>query len=162
LLDHLLGVSLILERWQEREALCLAGLCHSIYGTEAFRIAAVSLSKRTQVSAAIGVEAERIAYLFNAMRRDTLWATLGRRTEFHVHDRYTNGDVALSPGDVRDLVTVALANMLEQIPRLDGSVRSLYDNQFRRARPWLSPQAFSDFEQAYGAGSSLIESASIA
>jgi hypothetical protein len=35
-LDHLTGVQQVLESWNEREEICLAGLYHSIYGSELF------------------------------------------------------------------------------------------------------------------------------
>ena len=60
--DHLKGTYKILNNWGCEESLCLAGLCHSIYGTESYRKDIVPLSSRSFIKELIGDEAEVIAY----------------------------------------------------------------------------------------------------
>ena len=67
--DHLIGVYDLLESIGAAEHVCLAGLFHSIYGTNAFRHQAVSLDERHDVAKLIGYPAERLAYIFCSCAR---------------------------------------------------------------------------------------------
>ena len=115
-LSHLMGTRRLLASWGERPALCDAGLFHSVYGTEYFepdRVAA-----REDVVAIIGAEAERIAWLWCAIRRDTIdvaaCSVLLRA-----------GDVAepLTAVEVRDLATLWAADTVEQVERMEPDER---------------------------------------
>ena len=54
LLHHLVGVSLILSERECSDALCIAGLFHSIYGTSVFRPKMISMDDRDKIKALIG------------------------------------------------------------------------------------------------------------
>ena len=98
-LAHLVGTRRLLMAWGERPALCDAGLFHSVYGTEFFipdRIAA-----RDDVVAVIGAEAERVAWLWCAIKRETI--DVARETVRLRHDDLVE---QLTPGEVRDLATL--------------------------------------------------------
>src|SRR5580765_2131236 len=69
-LAHLGGTRRLLMAWGERPALCDAGLFHSVYGTEYFE--PERTADRDDVIAVIGADVERIAWLWCAIRRDTL------------------------------------------------------------------------------------------
>src|SRR5207253_1498525 len=75
-LAHLLGVYTDLKEWGCPEHVVLAGLFHSIYGTEAFQGFSLPLSKRDEVRGLIGERAERLAYLNCALTRETLDASV--------------------------------------------------------------------------------------
>lgn len=124
--DHLTGTCEILKSWAVSESVCLAGLCHSIYGTQYFWTISVTLEHRSQVRALIGKQAEHLSYLFCAMDR----------TEFYEHsstakkqpaalvailDRFTGETTTLDEGETRDLLTIAAANLLEQWPRMPSA-----------------------------------------
>lgn len=64
LLQHLQGVANILASWQCSEALVLAGLMHSVYGTKRFSTKIQAPENRHEIKALIGDEAEEIVYLF--------------------------------------------------------------------------------------------------
>jgi len=110
-LAHLGGTRRLLMVWGERPALCDAGLFHSVYGTEFFQ--PDRIPERDDVVAVIGVEAERVAWLWCAIKRETI--DVERRT---VHLRH--GDLAeqLTPTEVGDLATLWAADTVEQIGRM--------------------------------------------
>ena len=114
---HLVAVYRDLQRWGEEEPVCLAGMFHSIYGTEKFRHFALSIERRGEVRELIGERAERIAYLNCALVRSTFDALVTGSRPLRVVDRLTDDPVPLSEQDFQDLVTVHLADWLEQVPR---------------------------------------------
>ena len=70
LLHHLVGVSLILSERECSDALCIAGLFHSIYGTSVFRPKMISMDDRDKIKSLIGVEAENLVYQFCILPKD--------------------------------------------------------------------------------------------
>jgi hypothetical protein len=110
-LSHLIGTRRLLDIWGSRPALCDAGLFHSVYGTEYFE--PTRTPQRDAVTAIIGAEAERIAWLWCAVRRDTL--VPARAT---VELRGTSKTEALTPTEVGDIATLWAADTVEQIGRL--------------------------------------------
>src|SRR5262249_28944410 len=68
-LEHLIGTWRILQLWPQPEALCPAGLFHSVYGTEYFRTSHYATTERERVRAVIGEEAEEIAFSFCTIER---------------------------------------------------------------------------------------------
>ena len=117
-LAHVIGVYRLMEACGCTEELCLAGLFHSIYGTELFQRFGLPLARRPEVRALIGERAERLAYLNCAMDRGTLDGVLDQ-TEgpYRIVDRLTGKEVHLSGDDFDDLCRVHLYDWLEQIPR---------------------------------------------
>ncbi len=116
-LSHLVGTRRLLASWGERPALCDAGLFHSVYGTEYFEPDRVA--ERDDVVAIIGAEAERIAWLWCAIRRDTL--DVGART---VRLRADDAIEPLTPAEVYDVATLWAADTVEQIARMERDERA--------------------------------------
>jgi hypothetical protein len=110
-LAHLLGTRRLLASWGERPALCDAGLFHSVYGTEYFE--PERAASRDDVVAIIGADAERIAWLWCAIRRDSL--DVARRTVVLRVDATTE---PLTASEVGDLATLWAADTVEQIERM--------------------------------------------
>src|SRR6478752_7167561 len=71
-LEHLIAVYRDLEKWGADEALCRAGMFHSMYGTERFQKFSLPISQREEVRQLIGERAEQLAYLNCAMDRTSL------------------------------------------------------------------------------------------
>ncbi|RSS78618.1 hypothetical protein EF903_32285, partial [Streptomyces sp. WAC05292] len=63
LLAHLGRVRDLLGAWGARPDLRLAGLCHAVYGTDGFPVALLPVGRRAEGAGAVGVEAERLAYV---------------------------------------------------------------------------------------------------
>ena len=141
LLDHLLGTRNLLVEWAARPALCDAGLFHSIYGTEYYKLQAVPLSMRNDVRQLIGDEAESLAWLFCLMRRETLFENPGPDGEFRVRHRLTDEWLPLTKVDFQDLLTMTLANALEAFPRCSWFGRRNLRRHLRRYRNIAIPSA---------------------
>ena len=71
-LDHLTGTEDQLRAWGCDEAICCAGLFHSVFGTEGFQGFTLPLSERAAVRDVIGARAEHVAYLNCVMDRHSL------------------------------------------------------------------------------------------
>lgn len=116
-LAHLCGTRRILAAWGARPALCDGGLFHSVYGTEYFE--PDRTAERDDVIAVIGAHAERIAWLWCTIRRDTLDVAGGT-----VQLRHGHATERLTPFEVGDLATLWAADTVEQIERMSPSERA--------------------------------------
>jgi ribosomal protein L16 Arg81 hydroxylase len=116
-LDHLVGTAAILERWGASDPLCRAGLLHSVYGTEYFRGGVLSFDDRERVRALAGERAERLAYVFCAFERATIYGALERGAPYVVDQRGTGAKIPISEEELANLVWLVWANALEQAPR---------------------------------------------
>lgn len=67
LYQHLKGTHDLLRDWDQPEDVCLAGLFHSIYGTDLFKHQ--SLKDRGRLVEMIGVKAELLVHLFSTKKR---------------------------------------------------------------------------------------------
>src|SRR5262249_38095875 len=69
LLAHLQRVHALLAQWGARPEMQLAGLYHAFYGTDGFATALGSPSRRDDLAAIIGEEAERLVYFYASCDR---------------------------------------------------------------------------------------------
>ena len=150
LVAHLMGTYEILKSWDCSENLCIAGLCHSIYGTESYRQAPIDLSEREKIKAILGSEAEELAYFFGAHVKDSLWENLKRANNFSFYDRLNDSVTLISEDQLKDLVTLALANWLEQRPRAPKEYLYIRKEEFLASEKLLPKKAFEEFLVAYG------------
>lgn len=111
-LSHLLGTRRLLVRWDERPALCDAGLFHSAYGTEYFQPEAPAT--RDEVRALIGDEAEAIAHAWCTIRRDTIEL----EPPHLVIDRASSEARPMGDELARDIATLWAADTVEQLDRM--------------------------------------------
>jgi hypothetical protein len=130
LLDHLLGTHSLLNSWQQREAVCDAGLFHSVYGTEHFANVTISEADRDEVRALIGTEAEELSWLFGILERDSFDENLSKVADYSVRHRTSGARLPLSARQWSDLIVVTFANTLEAMPHIGFFVR-------RRCRGYL-------------------------
>src|SRR5262245_63530014 len=81
LAEHLTATFEILAEWGAPEEVTLAGLFHSVYGTEAFDHPSLPPDghSRGRVRSVIGSAAERLAYMFCAVERGMFLADPARR-----------------------------------------------------------------------------------
>jgi hypothetical protein len=80
--EHLTATFEILADWGAPEEVTLAGLFHSVYGTDAFDHPSLPPDglSRLRVRNAVGAAAERLAYMFCALEREIFLANpAGRR-----------------------------------------------------------------------------------
>ncbi len=114
---HLVAVYRDLKKWGCDEAVCLAGLFHSIYGTEKFRLFGLSVDRRDEVIALIGEHAERVAYINCVMDRATFDSLVLHGGELRVRNRDTDEWIEMTEREFHDLKTMHLCDWLEQVPR---------------------------------------------
>jgi len=114
-LVHLGAVRQLLIDWGAREALCDAGLFHSIYGTEYFD-AGIGGVDRDEVRAMIGDEAEQIAWLWCTVQRASI-----DPTRCSAVDRHTRATIDLGSRAVADLAELWTADMVEQSGRMSAA-----------------------------------------
>jgi hypothetical protein len=137
LLEHLIGTERLLRDWGAPEHVCRAGLMHSIYGTESFDVVSVPLEDRDEVRSLIGERAERIAYLFCVMARDSFFdAVNGRRAD--LVERSSGRPIALAGDELGDLCDVAVANWLELRPFVDPARWNQRRDDYQAMVPLLS------------------------
>jgi hypothetical protein len=128
LLAHLDGTRMLLEAAGYPEHVCLAGLFHSIYGTNRFTYQTVLADNagRKRVSNVAGPQAERLAFLFcNVKRPRTLDNAAGARAAegqkrdeqiraFTLTAREHGEAFAVTEQELDDLLAIEVANCLEQ------------------------------------------------
>lgn len=110
---HLRGTETLLRDWANREALCLAGLYHAVYGTGGIEGSLVDLDGRGAIAEVIGVEAETLAYLYGACDRETFHPRIGTRDQLLFADRFTHSEYAISESQLRDVCELTVANEVD-------------------------------------------------
>ena len=155
LLSHLEGTYQLLQEWGNPTPLCLAGLCHAVYGTDGFEISLLDTSQRSKLSGLIGTEAEEIVYLYAACDRASVYPQVGRRSPVRFRDRFSGDEFV--PDDLlfRSLLELTFANELE-LARADPTcveqTRATIGELFGRCEGLVSHAAFATFKNIYGPG----------
>jgi hypothetical protein len=112
LLEHLKGTAALLEGWGCAPEVCVAGLFHSIYGTNAFRFRTLPLDARAPLVQLIGPAAERLAHLFCTCDRPA--AIVAAASSGCLPDRLDGAARPVDAGTVRQLLEIECANLIEQ------------------------------------------------
>lgn len=149
LLEHFLGTASILERWGCSDEAIKAGMFHSVYGTELFKQAVLTLDDRARVRDRIGAPAERLAWMFGGLNRNQVYDAFERGSPFTLALPRYGEQAEVSAEELRDLVALMWANELEQKPRLDNV--SLVRRTFPRAEKLLPPIAIEELAPIYSA-----------
>ena len=110
---HLRRTEALLRSWGSRDALCLAGLYHAVYGTDGIRGSLVGISDRHTIAEIIGAEAEALAYLYGACARREYHPRIGTPDELRFVDRFTRAEYRISSDRLRDFCELTVANELE-------------------------------------------------
>lgn len=168
LLNHLLGTYALLKTWGARPAVYMAGLFHSVYGTESYATACVPIDLRWQVSQQIGEEAENLVFLFG-MKVGSAFCTLALQAAaiegraslralpdccaepvYLLQHRLKEERLECSHQQMLDLIQLTVANEVEQSLRLPD----LLDAKDRRfvltLSSCLSPKAQAAVESLFG------------
>jgi hypothetical protein len=110
---HLVETERLLRSWQSRDALCLAGLYHAVYGTDGIRGSLAGVDRRGAIVAIIGAEAEALAYRYGACARATFHPRIGTPDQLRFADRFTQSEYAIGEPALRDFCELTVANELE-------------------------------------------------
>lgn len=133
LFDHLSGTRDLLAEWGNDEDICAAGLFHSIYGTQYYKVQSASLDRRRDVAAAIGDRAERMAFLFCVTDRPGFFEQADAEAPV-LRDRVHETDVAVDRDTISALIEIEVANIVEQTdpagldPARTARARSMLDS----------------------------------
>jgi hypothetical protein len=114
LYEHLHGTWLILRGWRVPASIARAGLIHSVYSTQYYRLALVRRGQRRLVQHTAGVEAERMAHAFCSVDRSRLWKELATTGSAGRTAPPQARGAALDLPTVRALLLVEMANLAEQ------------------------------------------------
>lgn len=131
---HLRGTQRILAAWDQSATLQRAGLCHSLYSTDAFEHSSVPLTNRNRLQKAIGKQSEELVFLFCAIQRAPFFRSVVRAASLdpavmifvEVREGFQAAGQAVSGTQAKDLLLLHLANAAEQAGSRSG-----------RPTPWL-------------------------
>lgn len=112
LLAHLERVRALLDQWGARPALQAAGLCDAFYGTDGFAAALGDPSRRDELAAIIGREAERLVYFYASCDRRFSYPHLAER-QGPFKDRFTGAALRPPLRLRRDFAELTAANELD-------------------------------------------------
>ncbi len=154
LLPHLIGTRDLLVEWGARPALCDAGLCHSVYGTEYFSTPTLTDGQRDRLRGVIGDEAEALVWLWCFGRRHTLVVPEQAHSASRLKDRRSDEWIAITALQVEDFVNLWIADTLEQLPRVPEREVATARVLTRHATPAL-PGARDALERVVAAYSGL-------
>jgi len=76
LMKHLTGTCDLLRQWDRAGELCLAGLCHTMYGTDGYPKPLENPAQRDKLAAIIGEKAEELVYFYASCDRGWLYPQL--------------------------------------------------------------------------------------
>ena len=116
LYKHLVGTHDLLREWGCDEDVCVAGLYHSIYGTQRFRHSSWPLGHRDTIRSLIGRGSEYLVYLFCVINRPKVLVN-GKQEDdgsLVTHDFHTKRNIWISRYTLKDLREIEAANLLEQ------------------------------------------------
>jgi hypothetical protein len=114
LLDHLVGTHELLRAWGNSSSVCLGGLFHSIYGTNAFRHESLSERDRPLLRGVIGYEAESLAWDFcHVDRPAAIIAAIHQGRDHSAANPASMLGSVVGP-DWISLAEIEVANLLEQ------------------------------------------------
>ena len=149
-LVHLVAVYKGLEAWECSEDVCLAGMFHSIYGTEMFQGYKLPFERRGDVRDLIGERAERLAYVNCVMDRTSFdRAAEQPRGPYRFTNRLTGEPIELGDDDFVDLCRIHLFDWLEQVAR--SGKWTYRRDAYRRLADRLGSVQTEAFERVYQA-----------
>jgi hypothetical protein len=109
---HLVGVYNILRKCSFSEDVCVAGLFHSVYGTQAFKLSIVDKNCRNEVKELIGEYAECLVWTFSILPRPKLLENSLKLQEFGWLSEHNMNFNEQQFG--LDLIRLECANLLDQ------------------------------------------------
>lgn len=118
--EHLLSTWNLLSDWELNDAVRVAGLCHSVYGTDAFDTACLQPADRPRVIAVIGEKAENVSFVFGAMQREDF---LDDPESNFVISRFDQSKIKISNVEKTAICDILLANEMDLVFAKKGKDR---------------------------------------
>lgn len=154
LFEHLQGTYELLQEWGSAPALCHAGLCHAVYGTDGLPVALLDVrTERPALASVIGREAEAQVYLYASCDRAFLYPQLGTADRLSFRDRFTGARFEPDPAAFAAFMELTFANELDMFrgdPVLVEQHQATWGTRFDRSQPFVSAPAFACFRSVFG------------
>jgi aspartate beta-hydroxylase len=123
--QHLADTYAVLRGWGQPDEVCLAGLAHSVYGTEIFTASILASDRRSELRQLIGERAERLVHLFCTSNRRELRAAaeaVDGASALRVKSRRNNGEIIeVDMATLGALAVLHMANLVAHSRPLDRS-----------------------------------------
>ena len=153
LLHHLQGTYDQLKEWGNPEHVCLAGLFHSIYGTDAFQAQTVRFDERDKVTEIISKAAEELAFLFCVADRTSFFDPKRENGKYGIRDLVHGRVVEVDEPTIAALIEIEAANRLDQIEAVAKNIpadriRSVLEQYFEK-QELLSPAAMTAIREEH-------------
>lgn len=146
LLSHLVATASLLQRWDCPDHLRLAGLFHTVYGTEHFKEAIACMTERVAIGDLIGPAAEELVHLYCTMTRESLYAAVGRTKSAAELISRDGRPLPVTQPALRELLILDVASTVAVLPYLSRSAvvteRAL--DAYARLAPFLSIPCLKD------------------
>jgi hypothetical protein len=154
LLSHLRDTADLLKSWGNSGDVCLAGLCHAVYGTEGFRQSMLDIGERETLVQIIGPTAEALVYFYASAERNFFSPSINReRVMFR--DRFTGEVFEPNETMLRHCLELMLANDIEISSRWEQFQRYTqpYNSElFTRCKDYVSDAGFNSLCKVYNVG----------
>src|SRR5579859_4901195 len=155
LLDHLIGTYNLLQGWNATESVCLAGLFHSVYGTEGFRATLSAIPDRRIIAEIIGQEAEAFAWLFGIRTNQSFWdqvRVLIKQPDVStltLVNRLTEEPVPCTRDEMLNLIDIVIANAMDQALHIPEYFNERKVDMLRQLLPFAMPEAVAAFTKMF-------------
>ena len=150
LFEHLQGTQQLLQEWGNNQTVVLAGLLHSIYGTQEFKEKALSLDERPKVVSLIGAEAEELVYLFGISNRREFYKQ-GDLGPFSVYcPELEDKQILASKEQYSALIEIEVANIVEQAlhqKNVPSSVVDFWLSSFNSKKSFISSNGIQAYRK---------------
>lgn len=152
--QHFVSVRATLVEWGADQTLCRAGLFHAAYGTAGFTPMMISLDRRREIGALIGLSAERSVYTYCACDRRHVWPQIGTSEMVVYRDRFTGEERPIFRDELLTFCELTCANEIE-IALRDADFLSRHGSTlgalFGRWNDLLSAPASEAVQKVFGA-----------
>ncbi len=152
LLAHLDATFDVLQRWGNSTDVCLAGLCHAVYGTDGFAVGLLDIEERDRLTAVIGPAAEALVYFYASCDRKFFYPLIGSRP-LRFRDRFTAVEFEPPETSVRACLELMLANDVEIAYREKAFAeytKKHFSRFFLKSGDFVSSAAFGEYCEVYG------------
>jgi hypothetical protein len=120
--EHLKGTYKLLESWGNPSYVCIAGLFHSIYGTQYYKAQSANIEDRKRIAEIISPIAEELTYLFCTTDRSSFFLGVDQTSPVLV-DTKTQQPIPVSISTLRALQEIEVANFIEQVKSAPASTK---------------------------------------
>ncbi|MGK7892781.1 MAG: DUF6817 domain-containing protein [Xenococcus sp. (in: cyanobacteria)] len=141
LLRHLVGTYQLLKKWEVTDYVSLAGLYHSIYGTQTFKKFLINPQERDKLREIIDSKSEKLVYYFYIQNKKDFFSNLNQTNSFAIKNRLNNSTISLTKEEFTDLLRIRLADYIEQMERMNFSAKFL-KKQLQKSESFLDPKEY--------------------